>query len=131
MGCQHDCLETARADFVNSGRIRTDRQASTESNLSCRGLANAGLHNVTKVDLLYGGRVNFGLLKGAFEGNDAKFGSSEGFEGTIDGADRGAGCGDNDNFVGTVIRLIMEGRKLRCREECSQRTMERVMVGNR
>jgi hypothetical protein len=43
------------------------------------------------------------LLKGALEGYDAELGSSEGFEDTIDGADRGASGGNNDNFVGTVI----------------------------
>ena len=48
------------------------------------------------------------MLKGALEGYDAEFGSSEGFEGTVDGADGGAGGGNNDNFVGTVIRLIWE-----------------------
>lgn len=42
------------------------------------------------------------------EGYDAELGSSDGFEGTIDGADRGAGGGNDDNFVGTVIRLIRE-----------------------
>jgi hypothetical protein len=131
LGGQHDCLETARADFVDGGRIRIDRKARTERNLSCGGLANASLHNVAKVDLLYGRRVNFGLLKGALEGYDAELGSSDGFEGTIDGADWGAGGGNNNNFVGTVIRLFMESRSLRHSEECSQRTMERVMRGNR
>jgi hypothetical protein len=48
------------------------------------------------------------LLKGALEGYDAELGSSEGFEGTIDGADGGAGGGNNDNFVRTVIRLFRE-----------------------
>jgi hypothetical protein len=92
-------------------------------------LANASLYNVAEVDLLYGRRVDFRLLKGALEGYDAEFGSSEGFEGTIDGADRGAGCGNNDNFVGTVIRLIMGSRKLQRGEQCGQRTMERVTRG--
>ena len=130
MGGQHDCLETARADFVDGGRIRFDRQASTERNLSCGRLAHASLHNVAKEDLLYGRRVNFRLLKGVLEGYDAELGSSEGFEDTIDGADRGAGGGNNDNFVGTVIRLFIGSRKLRRREQCGLRTMERVTRGN-
>lgn len=69
------------------------------------------------------------MLKGALKGYDAKLGSSDGFEGTIDGADRGAGGGNNDNFVGTVIRLFMRSRKLRRREQSGQRTMERVTRG--
>jgi len=88
------------------------------------------LHNVAKEDLLYGRRVNFRLLKGVLEGYDAELGSSEGFEDTIDGADRGAGGGNNDNFVGTVIRLFIGSRKLRRREQCGLRTMERVTRGN-
>ena len=127
---QHYCLETARADFVDGGRIGLDRQASTERNLPCGRLANASLHNVAEEDLLYGRRVNFRLLKGALEGYDAELGSSKGFEGTIDGADRGAGGGNNDNFVGTVIRLFMGSWKLRRKEQCGQRTMERVTRGN-
>jgi hypothetical protein len=115
LGGQNDCLETARADFVDGGRIRADRQASTERNLSCGRLTNASLHNVAEEDLLYGRRVNFRLLKGALEGYDAELGSRDGFEGTIDRADRGAGGRNNDNFVGTVIRLIMGSRKLRRR----------------
>jgi len=130
LGGQHDCLETARANFVDGGRIRFDRQASAERYLSCGRLANASLHNVAKVNLLYGRRINFGLLKGALEGYDAELGSSDGFEGTIDGADRGAGGCNDDNFVGTVIRLIKGTRKLRRREQCGQRTMERVTRGN-
>lgn len=59
------------------------------------------------------------MLEGALEGYDAELGSSEGFEGTIDGADRSAGGGNNDNFVGTVIRLFMGSRKLRRREQCA------------
>jgi hypothetical protein len=47
------------------------------------------------------------LLKSALEGYDTELGSSEGFEGTIDRADRGAGGGNNDDFVRTVIRLFM------------------------
>jgi hypothetical protein len=77
LGCKHDALETARADFVDGGRIRSDRQASTERHLSCGGLANAGLYNVAKEDLLYSRRVNFGLLEGALEGCDAEFGCSD------------------------------------------------------
>jgi hypothetical protein len=68
LGCEHNGLETARTDFVDGGRIRRDRQASTERNLPCGGLANASLHNVAKENLLYGRRVNFGLLEGALEG---------------------------------------------------------------
>jgi hypothetical protein len=131
LGGQHDCLETARADFVDGGRIRFDRQAGAKRNLSCGRLANASLHNVAEEDLLHGRRVNFRLLKGALEGYDAELWSSDGFEGTIDGADRGAGRGNNDNFVGTVIRLrMMESRKLQRMKQCSQRTMERVTMGN-
>lgn len=131
MGGQHDCLETACTDFVDGGRIRFDRQAGTERNLSCGRLANASLHNVAEEDLLYGRRVNFRLLKGVFEGYNAKLGSSDGFEGTIDGADRGTGGGNNDNFVGTVIRLIMGSGKLQRRELYGQRTMERVTSGDK
>jgi hypothetical protein len=94
-------------------------------------LANASLHNVAEEDLLYGRRVNFRLLKGALEGYDAELGSSEGFKDTIDGADRGAGGRNNDNFVGTVIRLLFMGsRKLRRKEQCGRRTMERMTRGN-
>lgn len=106
MRCEHDSLESARADLVDGGRIRSDRQACTQSNLSCRGLADASLHDVAKVDLLYGCGFNFGLLEGALEGNDTEFGCGEGLEATIKGADRGAGSGDNNNLVWAVIRLI-------------------------
>ena len=64
------------------------------------------------------------------EGYDAEFGCSDRFEGTIDGADRGTGGGNNDNFVGTVIRLIMGSGKLQRREQYGQRTMERVTSGD-
>jgi hypothetical protein len=77
LGCEHDGLETTRADFVDGGRIRRYREASTERNLSCGGLADASLHNVAKEHLLYGCRVNFGLLEGALEGYDAEFGCSD------------------------------------------------------
>jgi hypothetical protein len=77
LGCKHDGLETARADFVDGGRIRADRQASAERNLSCGGLANASLHNVAKEHLLYNCRVDFGLLEGVLEGYDAEFGCSD------------------------------------------------------
>lgn len=98
--------------------------------MSCGRLSNASLYNVAKVDLLYGRRVKFRLLKGALEGYDAELGSCERFEGTIDGADRGAGGGNNDNLVGTVIRLFIGSRKLRRKDECGRRTMERVTRGN-
>jgi hypothetical protein len=131
LGRKHDGLETARADFVDGGRIRTDRQASAECNLPCGGLADASLHNVAKEHLLYDRRVNFGLLEGVLEGYDAEFGCSDRFEGTIDGADRGASCGDDDNFVRTVVRLFRESGKQRYRNECGQRTMERVIRGDK
>lgn len=103
--CEHDGLESARADLVDGRRIRIDRQACTQGNLSCGGLADACLHDVAKVDLLYGCGFDFGLLEGALEGDDAEFGSGKGLEGTIERADRSAGSSDNDNFVWTVIRL--------------------------
>ncbi len=111
MGREHDGLEAARTDFVDGGRIRCDRHASTEGNLSCGGLADTGLHDVAEVDLLYGRGFNFGLLEGALEGENAEFRCGEGLEGAIEGADGGAGSGDNDNFVGAVIRLFMERRE--------------------
>jgi len=130
--CEHDGLESARADLVDGSRIRIDRQACTQGNLSCRGLADASLHDIAKVDLLYGCGFNFGLLEGALEGDDAEFGCGEGLEGTIEGADRGAGSGNNDNFVWAVIRLIY-GSSGNCDEGRSvdKRTIERVVRGNR
>jgi len=71
LGCQHDGLETARADFVDGGRIRGDRHTSTNGNLSCRRLANASLNDVAKEDFFDDGGVNLGLLEGALEGDDA------------------------------------------------------------
>jgi len=129
---EHDGLESARADLVDGRRIRIDRQACTQGNLSCRGLADASLHDVAKVDLLYGCGFNFGLLEGTLEGDDAEFGCGKGLEGTIEGADRSAGSRDNDNFVWTVIRL-----KYRSSENCDEgrskdeRTIERVVRGIR
>lgn len=105
MGREHDGLEAARTDFVDGRSIRSDRHARTEGDLSCRGLADAGLHNVAKEDFLYRLRVNFGFLEGALEGKDAEFGCGEGLEGAIEGADGGTCSGDNDNFVRAVIRL--------------------------
>jgi len=132
LGCEDNGLETTRADFVDGSRIRSDRHASAERNLSCRGLADASLHDVTEEDLLCDRRVNFGLFEGSLEGNDAELGRGEGFEATIEGADGGARSGDNNNFVGAVIRLFTEKvGKLRCGEECGGRTIERVMRGNR
>jgi len=111
LGCEHDSLEAARADFIDGGCIGSDGHASTEGSLSCRGLADAGLDNIAKIDLLYDRGVDFGLLKGALESSNAKFGRGEGFEGTIKGADRGASSSYNNNFVGAVVRLYREGRE--------------------
>jgi hypothetical protein len=129
---EHDSLESTRADLVDGRRIRIDRQACTQGNLSCRGLADASLHDVAKVDLLYGCGFNFGLLKGVLEGDDAEFGCGKGLEGTIEGADRSASSGDNDNFVWTVIRLKY-GSLGNCDEGRSvdERTIERVVKGIR
>jgi hypothetical protein len=71
---EHDGLETTRADFVDSRRIRCDWHASAERDLSCGRLADAGLHDIAKVDFLDDGGVNLGLFKSAFESNDAEFG---------------------------------------------------------
>ena len=117
MGRENDGLETARADFVDGGCIRSNRHASAECDLSCGGLANASLYNVTKEDLLYGRGVNVGLLEGTLEGNDAEFGCGEGLEGTIEGADRGTGSSNNNDFVGSVIRLFAEGLDTAIQEE--------------
>jgi hypothetical protein len=130
--CEHDGFESARADLVDGRRIRIDRQACTQGNLSCRGLADACLHDVAKVDLLYGCGFDFGLLEGALEGDDAEFGCGKGLEGTIEGADRSTGSSDNDNFVWAVIRLKY-GLSGNCDEGMSvdERTIERVVRGIR
>jgi hypothetical protein len=80
--------------------------------LSCGRLADASLHDVAKVDFLNDGGVNLGLFKSALESNDAEFGCGNGFEATVEGADGGAGCRDNNNFMRAVGRLIRELRKM-------------------
>jgi len=70
LGCKHDGLETACADFVDGGSIGRDGHTGTDGNLSCRRLANASLHNVAKEDLFNDLGVNLGLFEGALEGNN-------------------------------------------------------------
>jgi len=55
-----------------------------ERNLSGRRLTNTGLHDISKVDLLHGSRIDFAHLESVFEGDRPELRSCEGFEGAIE-----------------------------------------------
>ena len=97
---QYDGLHAASADFVNGRGIGRRAQACLEGSLASRGLTDAGLDNVAKVDLLDEGRVDVLGGKGMLEGLCTELGSGEGLEGAVDGPGGRALCSNDDSFDG-------------------------------
>ena len=78
---------------------REGRNAGAEGDLAGRGLSNAGLDDVAKIDFLDGGRFHLCLCECVLEGDDAKLRCGERFERTVERANGRARRGDDDDFT--------------------------------
>ena len=67
-------------------------------------MADTSLYDITEVDLLDDLGVDLGLLKSVFESGDTELRCGQSLEGTVDGTDRRAAGGDNNDFV-RLVRL--------------------------
>ena len=94
-----DGLETRGADFVDGGSIGASLEAGVQGYLTGRALADTGLDDVAKVDLLNNCGIDLLGLKCSLESNNSELSCGKGFERTVKGADRCAGSSDDDSFV--------------------------------
>ena len=95
----HDCFQTTSADLVDGSRVTVFTEAGTKGDLTRRRLANASLYNIAKVNFLDLSWRYAAGLKSMFQSDNTELGCSERFQGAIEGANRGAGGGDDHNFV--------------------------------
>lgn len=99
LGGEHDGLHAASADLVDGGRIGAGGDARGDGDLAGRRLTNTGLDDVAEVDLLNKGGVDLACPERMLKGDCAELWRGEGLEGAVEGGDRGARGGDDDDFV--------------------------------
>lgn len=103
--CKYDRFQATSADLVDGGGIGASGETSSKANLTRWGLTDARLDDISEVNLLNKCGINFSGLESMLKSECAELRGGEGLEGAVEGANRGAGRGNDDDFVRLDERL--------------------------
>ncbi|MNZ92263.1 hypothetical protein D3C78_1112830 [compost metagenome] len=117
LGRQVQGLEARTADFVQGQRRHTVGQAGLDRGLAGRVLPGAGGEYLAENHLIDLCRVQPGLLQQALDHGSAQVYRRHVGQGTLEAADGGAGCGDDDHIVHLVVLRVQVGAQ---RAQCHQ-----------